>query len=187
MKSKTDRNKTTVARKSVIALGLLASFEVIIMITPFAGYFYSFFRPFLNMFSQWGATAWLDGFFLNHALVSSSPALEWQREIGRYLFVAGILGFLISFIEVYGRKILRRGVARFGLYALVRHPQYLSLAVAGWGLLTMWPRFFLLVLYVTMLFIYFLLADLEEQRMTILHPETYPAYARRKGSFLPKS
>lgn len=187
MKRKTAKNKAAVVRKSAITLGLLASLEVVIMISPFAGYFYSFFRPFLNIFSQWKVTSWLDGFFLNHALVSASSVLEWQREIGRFLFAAGIWGFLLSFIEVYGRKILRRGVARFGLYALVRHPQYLSLAVAGWGLLTIWPRFFLLVLYLSMLFVYFLLAAHEEQRMAALHPETYPAYARGKGSFLPGS
>lgn len=187
MESASDQNKTAVVRKSAIALGVLATLEVIIMISPFAGFFYSFFRPFLNTFSQWQATSWLDGFFLNHALVSASAALELQREIGRFLFAAGIWGFLFSFVEVYGRKILRRGVARFGLYALVRHPQYLSLAIAGWGLLTIWPRFFLLALYVTMLFVYFLLAAHEERRMAALYPETYPEYAKSKGSFLPGS
>lgn len=179
--------KTTVAQKSAVALGVLASIEVIMMISPFAAYFYSFFRPFLNIFSQWQATAWLDGFFLNHALISTSPALEWQREIGRYLFAAGVWGFVISFFEVYGRKVFRKGVARYGLYAVVRHPQYLSLAVAGWGLLTIWPRFFLLLLYVTMLFVYFLLAAHEERRMAALYPQTYPDYAKGKGSFLPGS
>ncbi|MFQ5708685.1 MAG: methyltransferase family protein [bacterium] len=187
MASKTHKNQAAVVRKSAIVLGFLATLEVIIMISPFAAYFYSFFRPFLNIYSQWEVTSWLDGFFLNHALVSTSPVLEWQREIGRFLFAAGIWGFLISFIEVYGRKIFSRGVARFGLYALVRHPQYLSLAVAGWGLLTIWPRFFLLVLYVTMLFVYFLLAAHEERRMAVLYPETYLAYATGKGSFLPGS
>ncbi len=187
MKSKTDKNKTAIVWKSAIALGLLVALEAVIMISPFAGYFYSFFRPFLDIYSQWEVTSWLDGFFLNHALVSTSSVLEWQREIGRFLFVAGICGFLISFVEVYARKILRRGVARFGLYTLVRHPQYLSLAVVGWGLLTIWPRFFLLVLYVTMLFIYFLLAAHEERRMAALYPETYPTYATGKGSFLPGS
>lgn len=187
MAAMSETTQKAIARKSAITLGVLASVEVIMMISPFAAYFYSFFRPFLNMFSQWKATAWLDGFFLNHALISTSQVLEWQREIGRYLFAAGIWGFLISFVEVYGRKIFRKGVARFGLYAVVRHPQYLSLAVAGWGLLTIWPRFFLLLLYVTMLFVYFLLAAHEERRMAALHPETYPEYAKGKGSFLPGS
>ena len=185
--STVEKKKTGIVRKSALAVAFLATIEVIIMISPFAGYFYSFFRPFLNIFSKWELTAWLDGFFLNHALISSSAVLEWQREIGRFLFAIGIWGFLISFVEVYGRKIFRRGVARFGLYALVRHPQYLSLAIAGWGLLTIWPRFFLLVLYITMLFVYFLLAAHEEKRMSTLYPDTYPAYAKGKGSFLPGS
>ena len=187
MKNTKTKDRTVAVWMSAIALGALVCLEIIIMISPFAWYFYSFFRPFLNVFSQWGGTAWLDGFFLNHALVSTSKVLNWQREIGRYLFAFGVWAFLISFAEVYGRKILRRGVARFGLYALVRHPQYASLAVAGWGLLTIWPRFFLLVVYVTMVFIYFLLAANEERRMEALYPESYPAYAKRKGSFVPGS
>ncbi len=46
----------------------LASAEVLIMASPFAGLFYSTvrFEPFLGLFSQSPFTAWLDGFFLQH-------------------------------------------------------------------------------------------------------------------------
>jgi protein-S-isoprenylcysteine O-methyltransferase Ste14 len=39
------------------------------------------------------------------------------------------------------------------MYSHIRHPFYLSLAVAGFGLLTIWPRIIILVLYLGMLFL----------------------------------
>jgi hypothetical protein len=71
------------------------------------------------------------------------------------------------------------------LYRWIRHPQYLFLAIAGLGLLLFWPRFFILILYVSMLFIYYLLARHEEQRMLVKHGESYRAYMDRTAMFLP--
>ena len=149
----------------LLVLGLGAA-EVLIMISPFAGFFYAGarFEPLLGLLSARPATAWLDGFFLNHAVVTTSWALEWQRKIGGLLFTLGLWGFLISAAQVYGNKLLGRGVATGLLYRFSRHPQYLALGVAGWGLLTIWPRFLLLGLWVTMLFLYAGLARFEEQK-----------------------
>jgi len=116
-----------------------------------------------------------------------SPLLEGQRWIGRYLFALGIWGFVISAFQVYGNKIFRRGIARGLLYRFVRHPQYLCLAVAGWGLLTKWPRFLLLGVWVTMLFLYAGLARFEEMRMTARFGDAYVQYKSSKGAFLPGS
>lgn len=126
---------------AVLALGV-ATAEVLIMISPFADLFFASLRyePLLGVLSQSRLTFWLDGFFLNHAVVTASPVLEAQRRVGRYLFALGIWGFVLCAVQVYGNKLLRRGIARWFLYRVVRHPQYLCLAVAGWGLLTIWPR-----------------------------------------------
>ncbi|MFQ5701834.1 MAG: methyltransferase family protein [Acidobacteriota bacterium] len=173
---------------ALLIVGLGAS-EVLIMISPFAGFFYTGvrFEPLLGLLSLSPLTAWLDGFFLNHAAVTTSRVLEWQRTIGRYLFALGLWGFLISAGQVYGKKILRRGVATGLLYRFSRHPQYLCLGVAGWGLLTIWPRFLLLGLWVTMLFLYAGLARFEERRMAERFGEEYKRYARSRGAFLPGS
>lgn len=53
-------------------------------------------------------------------------------------------------------------------YARVRHPQYSFLALAGLGLLIVWPRFILLIIYIQMLWFYYLLARSEEERMQSL-------------------
>ena len=173
---------------AVLVLGLGAA-EVLIMISPFAGFFYSSvqFEPLLGLFSQSAWTAWLDGFFLNHSVVTTSALLEWQRKIGVFLFVAGLAGFFVSAFQVYGNKIARRGVATGLLYRFVRHPQYLCLGVAGWGLLTMWPRFLLLGFWITMLFLYAGLVRFEERRMEERFGEAYRSFAATRGAFLPGS
>ena len=173
---------------AILVLGI-AALEILIMISPFAGFFYTSLRyeSLLGILSQSRFTAWLDGFFLNHSVVTTSSVLEWQRWIGSYLFALGIWGFVISALQVYGNKIFRRGIARGLLYRYVRHPQYLCLAVAGWGLLTKWPRFLLLGVWVTMLFLYAALARLEESRMTERFGDAYLQYKASKGAFLPGS
>ena len=171
---------------ALLVLGLGAT-EVLIMISPFAGFFYAGvrFEPLLGVLSGSPLTAWLDGFFLNHAVVTTSGPLEWQRKIGLYLFPLGLWGFLISAAQVYGNKLLRRGVATGLLYRVSRHPQYLCLGVAGWGLLTIWPRFLLLGCWVTMLFLYAGLSRFEEHRMEERFGEEYRRYARARGALLP--
>jgi protein-S-isoprenylcysteine O-methyltransferase Ste14 len=173
---------------ALLVVGLGAC-EVLIMISPFAGFFYASvrFEPFLGFLSTNPTTAWLDGFFLNHSVVTTSTLLEWQREIGGWLFTLGAWGFLISAAQVYGNKLLQRGVATGLLYRVSRHPQYLCLSVAGWGLLTIWPRFLLLGFWITMLFLYAALARFEERRMEERFGDEYRSYAATRGAFFPGS
>ena len=173
---------------TLLVLAVAAS-EVLIMISPFAGFFYASarFEPLLGLLSASPLTAWLDGFFLNHSVVTTSAFLEWQRTIGRVVFALGLWGFIISAFQVYGNKILRRGVAKGLLYRTSRHPQYLALGVAGLGLLTIWPRFLLLGIWVTMLFLYAGLSRFEEWRMEERYGDGYRQYAAAKGAFLPGS
>lgn len=173
---------------SLAILGLAAA-EVLIMMTPFAGFFYGSlrFEPLLGWLGRSRATAWLDGFFLNHSVVTDSALLEWQREIGDYLLLLGLLGFAVSAALVYGGKATRAGVATGSLYRWVRHPQYACFAVAGWGILVSWPRFLLLGGWVTMLFLYSGLARFEERRMEERFESEYRGFAATRGALLPGS
>jgi protein-S-isoprenylcysteine O-methyltransferase Ste14 len=183
------KSPSQIGRWGALAVLGLGAAEVLIMISPFAGFFYASlqFEPLLGLLSKSPRTAWLDGFFLNHSVVTTSIFLEWQRKIGLFLFVVGLLGFIVSALQVYGNKLSGRGVATGGLYRLVRHPQYLCLIVAGWGLLTMWPRFLLLGIWVTMIFLYAGLARFEERRMEERFGENYRSFAATRGAFLPDS
>jgi protein-S-isoprenylcysteine O-methyltransferase Ste14 len=174
-----------IVRSSVVIFYLLIGLEIIIMISPFAAYFYAGYGPLLNALYAFPATAWLTGFFLPHAVISKSSLLNFVNSFGRTLFALGILAFLIGAFQIYSAKFRRKGMVTGILYRRIRHPQYLFLAIAGLGLLLFWPRFFILILYVSMLFVYYLLARHEEQRMLAMHGESYSAYMQRTAMFLP--
>ncbi len=164
----------------------IAALEIVIMISPFAFFFYSAFNPVLLGLNGSAWTRWLTAFFLPHMIVPPTPFLIALRVLGSVLFIAGALTFLVCAAQVYLGKIFKWGVASRGLYAIVRHPQYTGLAMAGIGLTILWPRFLTLMFLAVMMFLYYLLAKDEEQRMSRRYGDTYKAYLERTGMFLPR-
>jgi protein-S-isoprenylcysteine O-methyltransferase Ste14 len=163
----------------------LVMFEVIIMISPFAFYFYAAYGPTLKWLNRSRATAWLTGFLLPHAVFTTSPFLEFLRwDLGRYAFGLGLVSFFLLAVQIYGSRLFDRKVVTSGAYRYIRHPQYLCLSISAFGLFTMWPRMIIFLLFVGMLFAYYFLARVEERRMLILEPG-YAEYVRGTGMFLP--
>jgi protein-S-isoprenylcysteine O-methyltransferase Ste14 len=160
-------------------------FEILYMISPFALYYYSAYGSWLNLFRRSSWTAWLTGFFLPHFSQTSSRVLNWLPELSDPLVLVGAAVFFLGFVQIYWAKIGRRGAVTGGLYAVVRHPQYLGLAIVGIGTLIHWPRFLVLVMFVTMLFLYYFLAHWEEDRCLQKFGESYRAYQERTGMFFP--
>jgi len=155
------------------------------MISPFAFYWYSLYAPTLQGLHRWRATAWTEAFFLPHSVITTSPILEFLRwQVGTYCFSLGVMAMIIFGVQVYTAKLIRRRVATSWAYSRIRHPFYLSLGVAGFGLLTMWPRIIILILYVGMLFVYYFLARFEEKQMEAGYP-SYAEYRRRTAMFIP--
>jgi len=163
---------------------LLVALEVLFMITPFALYFYGVYGPMLEILSSSPLTAWTAEFFLPHMVFVDDPLLVGLSYL-QVLFVFGLVLFLLAAVPLYYGRLTGRGVVTFGFYSRLRHPQYLFLAVSGFGLLLYWPRFIVLVFYVTMLFVYYLLARNEEWRMRRQQPGEYDAYMARTSMFLP--
>ena len=54
----------------------IIALEVLIMISPFAAFFYAALNPVLLFFAEWPATRWLTAFFLPHMV--SPPGLFLQ-------------------------------------------------------------------------------------------------------------
>jgi len=171
---------------SAIVLYFLICLEILIMISPFAGFFYSVFNPFLLETAKYPATRWLSSFFLPHMVVPPDDFLKFIRIIGSVLFVGGIVVFLTCAIQVYTNKLFRKGAVSKGLYSFIRHPQYLGLGIIGIGLSILWPRFLVAVLWLVMILIYYFLSKDEERRMLREHSATYREYMDRTGMFLPK-
>jgi protein-S-isoprenylcysteine O-methyltransferase Ste14 len=171
--------------KSSFFIYLLIGLEIFIMISPFAVYFYSVYSPVLNLMQSFWFTRWLTEFFLPHFVFLDDLFMKAIGVVQITALLGGLVLFLYAAIPLYYCKFTRRGVATGGLYDLLRHPQYLAFGIAGFGLLLYWPRFFILLIYVTMLFVYYLLARNEEQRMLSQYPESYKAYMARVPMFLP--
>lgn len=161
--------------------------EILFMISPAALYFYSVYGPVLTFLNASPVTAWLTQFFLPHISVTANPILNHLGEFGGLLLLFGIVLFLLSAVPLYWAKVRRRGAVTGGVYRFIRHPQYVGLAMMGLGTLLIWPRFLVLVSFITMLFLYGVLARWEEAQCQARLGESYRAYQARTGMFLPRA
>ena len=175
----------TAARGGIIVFFIMA-FEVMIMISPFAFFFYSVFNPFLHWLDTYAATRWLTAFFLPHMVLPPTLFLKAIRVLGSILFAVGCASFIICALQVYSGKIFKWGVAQKGLYRYVRHPQYLALGLWGIGMAILWARFLVLASLSLMFILYYFLAKDEERRMQSLYGEGYRDYMDKTGMFLPR-
>lgn len=163
---------------------LLIGIEIIIMISPFALYFYSVYGPILKFFSSSPHLSWATEFFLPHMVFLDDPLILGISYL-QILLVIGLVLFFSAAIPLYYGRFRKRGVVQISFYSKIRHPQYLFLAISGFGLLLYWPRFIILIMYITMLFVYYLLAKNEEWRMQHEVPDIYEKYMRNTPMFLP--
>ena len=163
---------------------LLIGLEVLFMVTPFALYFYGVYGPVLELLGASPLTAWTTEFFLPHMVFVDNALINWLSYL-QALFSVGLLLFLVAAVPLYYGRWTGKGVVSFWLYRRMRHPQYLFLAISGFGLLLYWPRFIVLIFFVMMLFVYYLLARNEEWRMKKEQPGAYEDYMDRSYMFLP--
>jgi protein-S-isoprenylcysteine O-methyltransferase Ste14 len=178
--------KNIAARGGIVVFFIMA-FEVMIMISPFAFFFYSVFNPVLHWLGSYSATGWLTDFFLPHMILPPTIFLKVIRILGSVLFVVGAVTFMICALQVYLGKIFKWGVADKGFYGIIRHPQYLALGLWGIGMSILWPRFLVLASLSLMFILYYFLAKDEERRMLRQFGEGYRRYMDRTGMFLPRS
>ena len=179
-------NKTKAIFSSAIVLYFIIGLEILIMISPFAGFFYSIFNPFLLEIAKYPQTKWLSAFFLPHMVVPPDDLLKFIRIMGSVLFVSGMAVFIACAIQVYTSKFMKKGAVLKGLYSFIRHPQYAGLGIAGIGLSILWPRFLVVILWLVMILIYYFLAKDEERRMLKGDEITYQKYMETTGMFLPR-
>src|SRR5262245_55128236 len=161
-------------------------FEILFMISPFGLYYYAAYGPALNVLHLSPWTTWLTDFLLPHFSYTSSPLLNGLPRVGGLLVALGVLLFFFGFVQVYRVQLWGARVVTCGLYRMARHPQYLGLAILGLGAFLVWPRVLVLIAYMTMLFLYGLLARWEERRCLEKFSETYRLYQGRTGMFLPR-
>ena len=164
----------------------IIAFEFFYMATPFAAYFYSVYRPGLLLLKKIPVLQGSLGFFLPHLVeTTQSSFINMLPFIGRFLFVFGLLTFVVCAIQVYWAKLFKKGVVSAGLYRMIRHPQYTAFAICGFGMLLLWPRYLVVIFYITVIFAYYLLARIEENECLRKYGEDYSRYKANTFMFLP--
>jgi protein-S-isoprenylcysteine O-methyltransferase Ste14 len=103
-----------------------------------------------------------------------------------YVFIGG--GFIVISA---GWKVLydaqRRGVlATSGVYAHVRHPQYVGFVLVMFGFLLQWPTLLTLAMFPVLVFMYVRLARLEERESLAAFGIEYERYMRQVPGFIPR-
>jgi protein-S-isoprenylcysteine O-methyltransferase Ste14 len=167
-----------------VAFYFLIGFEFLYMASPFAIYFYAVYRPVLNFLNE-SQVGWLTRYFMPHIADTSSSIINLHNTVGGSIALLGFIGFLVGAIQVYYHKLAKKGAVLGGIYRIIRHPQYASFAICGLGLLIVWPRYIVLVTYITMLFIYYTLAKIEEAECEDKFGQSYIDYKRTTNMFLP--
>lgn len=181
-------NNSTTKRTSwvVTAFYLLIVFEFFYMASPFALYFYSVYKPELELLNSFPALSWLTNFFLPHiAEETKSPLINMLSIIGGFFIAVGMISFIICASQVYYNKLFKKGVVTKGIYKFIRHPQYTGFVLSSFGMLLIWPRFLILITFITILFIYYILAKIEESECELKFGESYTAYKNRTYMFFP--
>ncbi len=77
-------------------------------------------------------------------------------------------------------------VAREGIYARIRHPQYVAFALVLTGFLLQWPTLITIIFYPVLLWAYARLARREERDSLARFGDDYARYMREVPAFLPR-
>ncbi len=108
--------------------------------------------------------------------------LGWPGVVfGSYLTLAGMILVVIGWRQIYKATSLKTD----GIYASVRHPQYLGLILILTGWILHWTTVLMLMLYPVLLITYVRLSKLEDKELRQQYGEDYERYIRRVPAFWP--
>ena len=100
------------------------------------------------------------------------------------LIFAGFLMLSSAWNVLYHAQRAHR-LAKAGLYAKIRHPQYVAFVMIMLGFLLQWPTLITLVMFPVLLVVYARLAQSEEDDMVREFGEEYETYRRQVPAFIP--
>jgi protein-S-isoprenylcysteine O-methyltransferase Ste14 len=103
-----------------------------------------------------------------------------------YAFVFGGFALISAAWPVLHRAQTMGSLATEGVYAYVRHPQYVGFILVMFGFLLQWPTLLTLAMFPVLTWMYVRLAGAEERDARRQFGVDYDRYAEKVPSFLPK-
>lgn len=122
-----------------------------------------------------------------------SELIGWQGDphlspfhLVSYLFIGGGFWAIAAAWPVLLKAARDGTLATTGLYARVRHPQYVGFLAIMVGFLLQWPTIPTLVMFPILIVIYRRLSVQEERAVATLFGTVWDDYARRTPRFIPR-
>ena len=148
----------------------------------------------IYLFSGWLVGHYPDVDFMSHnsghlwhALLGIEGDVHWGvfHIASLFLTVGGFI-ILASAWRVLHQARRENRMATSGLYARMRHPQYVAFTLIMFGFLLQWPTLITVVMFPILVFMYWRLAKREEADARAEFGSAYDDYARTVPAFLPK-
>ena len=102
-----------------------------------------------------------------------------------YVFIFGGFTMLSSAWGVLYEAQRHHCLATTGLYARIRHPQYVAFVIIMFGFLLQWPTLITLVMFPILVAVYARLAKSEERDMSAEFGTEYEQYRQHTPAFIP--
>ena len=101
--------------------------------------------------------------------------------------IAGIISIMGMILIILGWKRIykSKGLVKDGIYAYVRHPQYLGIMLIVTAWLFAWPTLLTMITWPILIFAYYKLARIEEKNLIKEFEESYVDYKRKVSMLLP--
>ncbi|PHS36814.1 MAG: isoprenylcysteine carboxyl methyltransferase [Robiginitomaculum sp.] len=101
-----------------------------------------------------------------------------------FIFAGFIL--LSSAWPILQKALRTKTLAQSGIYAKLRHPQYVAFILIMFGFLVQWPTILTLLMFPVLLVMYWRLALKEERDTRAKFGEAYDEYANKTPRFIPR-
>ena len=139
--------------------------------------------PGLDLFSHDAGHLW-------QTLLGIGEGSPWAAHfnvlhvLSNVLIGGGVLVIMSAWRVLYEAQ--REGrLATTGLYARVRHPQYVGFVAVLFGFLVQWPTILTLAMFPVLVWMYARLARIEEREVRARFGAAYDAYAAQVPRFIP--
>jgi protein-S-isoprenylcysteine O-methyltransferase Ste14 len=116
--------------------------------------------------------------------IKGDPHFNFLHILSNILIFGGFI-LLSSAWDVLYKAQRSQTLAMTGIYARVRHPQYIAFIVIMFGFLLQWPTILTLLMFPILVWMYTRLAFQEERELRVKFGEDYDRYAAATSAFLP--